>query len=95
MKYGCVPVALRNGIYNDTISDIFDDMTLGCGLKTKTSINTEEDISESFNAVVTKALNLYTNNPASWKLLIKNAMNYNAGWTFDKIEKFNRIYSAL
>ena len=70
-------------------------MTLGCGLKTKTSINTEEDISESFNAVVTKALNLYTNNPASWKLLIKNAMNYNAGWTFDKIEKFNRIYSAL
>lgn len=95
MKYGCVPVALRQGIYNDTISDIFDDMTFGCGFKTKTPVNTEEDIIESFNTAVTKALKLYTQNPASWKLLIKNAINYNAGWTFDKIEKFNRIYSAL
>ena len=78
-----------------TISDIFDDMTFGCGFKTKTPVNTEEDIIESFNTAVTKALKLYTQNPASWKLLIKNAINYNAGWTFDKIEKFNRIYSAL
>ena len=95
MKYGCVPVASRSGIYNDTIADIFDDITYGCGFKTKTSLITNDDANEIYLHAVTKALNLYSKNPASWNLLIKNAMNYNSGWTFEIIEKYNRIYNNL
>ena len=95
MKYGCVPVASRFGIYNDTIADIFDDITYGCGFKTKTPPDTEEDTNIIFFETVNKALNLYSKNPASWNLLIKNAMNYDSGWRFDIIEKYNKIYEAL
>ena len=95
MKYGCIPVASRSGIYNDTIADIFDDITYGCGFKTKIPLNTEDDSNEIFLSAVMKALNLYTNNPSSWNLLIKNAMNYNSGWTFEIIEKYNKIYELM
>lgn len=95
LKYGCIPVASRSGIYNDTIADIFDDITYGCGFKTKIPLNTEDDSNEIFLSAVMKALNLYTNNPSSWNLLIKNAMNYNSGWTFEIIEKYNKIYELM
>lgn len=95
MKYGCIPVASRSGIYNDTIADIFDDITNGCGFKTSMPLITDEDANEIFFHAVTKALNLYSKNPASWNLLIKNAMNYNSGWTFDIIERYNKIYNNL
>jgi len=93
MKYGCIPVASGIGIYNDTISDIFDDITLGCGFKTKSSNMFNENAFEKFFQTVSKALKLYTQNPASWNLIIKNALNYNPDWTFDKVEKFNTIYN--
>ncbi len=95
MKYGCVPIAARSGIYNDTIADIFDDITYGCGFKTKTTLYTNDNVNEIFLAAVIKALNLYTKNPASWNLLIKNAMNYDSGWNFKIIEKYNEIYENL
>lgn len=95
MKYGCIPIASRSGIYNDTIADIFDDITYGCGFKTKTSLFTNDDVNEIYLTTVIKALNLYTKNPASWNLLIKNAMIYDSGWTFRIIEKYNQIYERL
>ena len=95
MKYGCIPVASKCGIYNDTIADIFDDMVDGCGLKTKTALFGEENVNEIFLTALNKALNLYSKNPASWNLLIKNAINYNSGWSFDIIEKYNEIYNSL
>jgi len=95
LKYGCIPVASRNGIYNDTISDIFEDMTTGCGFKTKTKLTNDEDSFASFMKVTEKAINLYTNNPASWNLLIENAMNIDCGWNFEVIEKFNEIYDKM
>ena len=95
MQYGCVPVVSRCGIYNDTISDIFDDITYGCGFKTKTALMGEEDANELYYETVSKALNLYSKNPASWNLLIKNSMNYNSGWRFDIIEKYNSIYERI
>lgn len=95
MHYGCVPIAARSGILNDTIADIFDDITNGCGFKTKTSLLCERDSNEIFLAPVMKALNLYQNNPSSWNLLIKNCMNYDSGWKFKILEKYNRIYNEL
>ena len=95
MHYGCVPIAARSGILNDTISDIFDDITNGCGFKTKTTLLCEEDSNEVFLAPVLKAMNIYQNNPASWNLLIKNCMNYDSSWKFKILEKYNRIYDEL
>ena len=95
MNYGCVPVVSRSGILNDTISDIFDDITNGCGFKTKVGLLTEEDTNEVFLSPVIKALNLYQNNPSSWNLLIKNCLNHPSGWSFKILEKYNQIYKKV
>ena len=95
MHYGCVPITSRCGILNDTISDIFDDISGGCGFKAKTSLLSEEDANEIFLAPVLKALNLYQNNPSSWNLLIKNCMSHNSKWDFEKLENYNKIYDDL
>lgn len=95
MKLGCIPVASRVGILNDTVADIFEDMVFGCGFKTKKSLLNDADAEEDYLAILNKALNLYTNNPASWNLLIKNAMNYDAYWNFETIEKYNEIYEMI
>lgn len=95
MHYGCVPIVSRNGILNDTISDIFDDINLGCGFKTKTGLLVEEDTNELFLTPVIKALNIYQNNPSSWNLLIKNCLNKSCSWDFKILEKYNKIYKDL
>ena len=95
MNYGCVPVVARSGILNDTISDIFDDISDGCGFKTKSGLITEDDSNEIFINTLLKALNLYQNNPNSWNLLIKNCLNYDSNWNFKTLEKYNQIYNEL
>ena len=95
MELGCIPVAARVGILNDTVADIFDDMVFGCGFKTKKSLLNDADAEEDYLEILNKALNLYTNNHSSWNLLIKNAMNYDARWSFEIIEKYNEIYEML
>lgn len=95
MNNGCIPIASRCGIFNDTISDIFDDIAYGNGFKTKHSLLANENVYDTYFNLVIKALNLYTNNPASWNLITKNAINYNSDWTFEIIEKYNQIYNKL
>ena len=95
LKCGCIPISTRIGIYNDTITDIFDNMTEGCGFKTKTEQIQEQEILENFISILNKALSLYSNNHSSWNLLIKNAMNYNGSWDFKKLEKYNQIYDLF
>ena len=95
MHYGCVPIVAKTGILNDTISDIFDDINLGCGFKTKTSLLTNEDPNDLFITPVMKALNIYQNNPSSWNLLVKNCLNKPCGWSFEILEKYNNIYEEL
>ena len=93
MKYGCVPIASRTGIYNDTISDIFDDIAAGNGFKTIKSGANNEFV--DFYSTVEKALCMYMQNQGSWNLLIQNAMNYDSGWTFKILERYNKIYNLL
>ncbi len=95
MNYGCVPIASRSGILNDTIPDIFDDISGGCGFKTRVGLLTEMDNYELFLSPVIKALNIYQNNPNSWNLLIKNCLNHQSGWNFKILEKYNKIYQKL
>ena len=95
MNYGCVPVASRNGLLNDNISDIFDDISEGCGFKTKQSLLVDEDSNALFLAPLLKALNLYQSNSNSWNLLIKNCLKYDSSWSFEILEKYNQIYEEL
>ena len=95
MRYGCVPIVSRSGTLNDSVSDIFDDISGGCGFKTKKSLLTEEDSNELFLAPVLKALNLYQNNPNSWNLLIKNCMLHDSSWNFKILERYDKIYKEL
>ena len=95
MHYGCVPIVSRVGILNDTVKDIFDDITNGCGLNTKVNLITENDAYEAFLTAVMKALNIIQNNPASCNMLIKNSMNYQFDWSFEVLEKYNQIYDEL
>lgn len=95
MHYGCVPIVSRCGVLNDTIPDIFDDITNGCGFKTKESLLTEKDNTELFLTPLMKAMNVYQNNPASWNSLIKNCLNREIGWNFKMLEKYDRIYKEL
>lgn len=95
MKFGCIPVASRSGILNDTVTDIFDDMISGCGFKTKSSLLTKANANEIYLETLSKALNLFINTNSSWNLLIKNAMNYDYSWNFEIIEKYNEIYEFI
>lgn len=94
MHYGCVPIASRSGILNDTIPDIFEDMSNGCGFKTKTGLLTETDNNELFLTTTMKALGVYQNNLASWNLLVKNCMNKDCSWNFEILEKYYRLYNS-
>ena len=91
MHYGCIPIASKIGVLDDTIIDIFDNISYGCGFKTKTGLMMEDDNNEIFLTPVLKALNLYQNNPASWNLLIKNCMNHSSEWNFNILEKYSNI----
>lgn len=95
MNYGCVPVVSRNGILNDTIADIFDDISNGCGFKTRNGLITEEDNNELYMTPLLKAFNLYQNNPNSWNLLVKNCLSHDSSWNFKILEKYNKIYQEL
>ena len=95
MKFGCIPVASRSGILNDTVTDIFDDMISGCGFKTKSSLLTKANANEIYLETLSKALNLFINTNSSWNLLIQNAMNYDYSWNFEIIEKYNEIYEFI
>lgn len=95
LKYGCIPITSNCGMLNDTIVDIFDDISCGCGFKSSISFFTKDDVNDVYLNLVKKALGVYTQNPASWNLLIKNAMNQNFTWDFESIAKYNFIYNNL
>ncbi len=95
MNYGCVPIVSRVGILNDTIPDIFDDISDGCGFKTKKSLLTNDDNNELFMTPVLKALNLYQNNSNGWNLLIKNCMNKDFNWNLEILNRYDKIYQKM
>lgn len=95
MHYGCVPVVSRMGFLDDTVLDIFDNIAIGCGFKTKEELLTVDNSSEMFISTVFKALNLYQNNPNGWNLLVKNCLTQDNSWNFKILEKYHRIYQEI
>ncbi|MCQ2739565.1 MAG: hypothetical protein MJ237_04985 [bacterium] len=95
MHYGCVPVVAKSGILNDTIEDIFDNIAVGNGFKTKENLIKENSTGKSYYESLYKALEMYQNNPSSWNLLVKNCLKSKIDWTFSKLERYNKIYQEL
>lgn len=95
MKYGCVPVVSKNGFLNDSVTDIFDNISVGNGYKTRTSLLTENDKSDVYYNILYKALEIYKNNPASWSIIAKNCVETDSAWSFKKLEKYDRIYQEI
>ena len=92
LEYGCVPVVLNYGICGNIVTDILDDMTIGCGFKNSVSVG--DDIKDYESAFI-KALDFYTNNISSWNIILKNAMNYDTGWDFEAIEAYNNAFENM
>ena len=95
MKYGCIPVVSSIGVYNDTIIDIFDDMTQGCGFKTDVGLNISPDANETYLKAVLKAMSFFSQNGASRNVIVKNCMNRDGYWNFEILQKYNEIYEEL
>lgn len=95
MNYGCVPVVSNAGSLNDSVIDIFDNILDGNGFKTSQSLLNEEENTNVYIDTLTKALELYNNNPASWNIIVKNCLKTNTGWDFDKLEKFWETYQNI
>lgn len=95
MNYGCVPIISRSGILNDSISDIFEDISNGCGFKTKNSLLIKDNGNDLYIATLLKALSLYQQNHNSWNLLIKNCLTKDSSWNFKILERYNKIYQEL
>lgn len=95
MHYGCVPVAVKSGIYNDTVIDIYENIASGNGFKTKSNVLKEDESSNIYIDTLTKALELYNQNPSSWNIIIKNCFTTLTDWNFQKLERYNRIYQEI
>jgi hypothetical protein len=92
LKYGCIPVIFKNDEKSDILKDIFDDMNEGCCFKLPYDSTNEI---ENYEELIIKVLNFYFNNSSSWNIIVKNAMNYDSSWNFEKIQAFNSIYDEL
>jgi len=92
LKNGCIPILSKSNCPNSLVSDIFDDLNTGCVFKNG-ELNTNNDT--EYETVFLKALEFYTNNTSSWNVIIKNALNYECGWDFETIEKYNNLYNEL
>ena len=94
LKFGCIPIISKIGIYDDTIEEIMDNMNTGCGFKAQISDN-KETTQDLYYRALQKALNFYSNNPTCWNALVKNAINKDIDWNFKIVEKYNNIYNSI
>ena len=95
MQYGCVPIVSKEGFLNDSVIDIFDNVSIGNGFKTKISLLTENDKSLVYYDILLKALEIYKNNSASWNILVRNCLETDVSWNFKKLEKYDMIYQEI
>ena len=92
---GCIPVVSNSGILNDTVIDIFDNLSEGNGFKTQQSLLCEDENTNVYINVLEKALELYNNNPSSWNIIVKNALSEDVDRNFSILELYDRIYEKM
>ncbi len=95
IKYGCVPIVSNAGILNDTVIDIFDNISDGNGFKTKESLLREDENTNIYIDYIEKALEVYNTNPSSWGIIIRNGQEFNKENDFLVLEHYNNIYKSI
>ena len=94
MHYGCVPVVSNAGILNDSVIDIYDNISECNGFKLNQSLLYENEDTNLYINYLEKALEVY-NNHSSWNMIIKNELLSNTGWSFEELEHYNQIYKNI
>ena len=87
MRFGCLPVVLATGGLNDTITDDFN------GFKTAHSIfetNSYNEYTETLSRAIDKIQN--KNQRINY---VKNALNYDCSWNFEKINSYDKVYDKV
>ncbi|WJX46752.1 putative starch synthase 4, chloroplastic/amyloplastic, variant 2 [Trifolium repens] len=77
MRYGAVPIVRKTGGLNDSVFDIDDDTIPSQFQNGFTFLNADE---KGINGALVRAINLYQNDPESWKQLVQKDMSIDFSW---------------
>ncbi|KAI5385705.1 probable starch synthase 4, chloroplastic/amyloplastic [Lathyrus oleraceus] len=77
MRYGAVPIARKTGGLNDSVFDVDDDTIPSQFRNGFTFLNADE---KGINGALVRAINLFRNDPKSWKQLVQKDMNIDFSW---------------
>ncbi|XP_020232942.1 probable starch synthase 4, chloroplastic/amyloplastic isoform X2 [Cajanus cajan] len=77
MRYGGIPIARKTGGLNDSVFDVDDDTIPSQFRNGFTFVNADE---QGLSDALVRALNLFKNNPESWKQLVQKVMNIDFSW---------------
>ncbi|KAJ1389724.1 Starch synthase, catalytic domain [Sesbania bispinosa] len=77
MRYGAIPIARKTGGLNDSVFDVDDDTIPSQFRNGFTFLNADE---QGLNGALVRAVNLYRNNPESWKELVQKDMKIDFSW---------------
>ncbi|MGI6549746.1 MAG: glycogen synthase GlgA [Syntrophomonadales bacterium] len=85
LRYGTIPVVRRTGGLEDTIKNYDPETGYGNGF------DFVEYVPDKFLDAISRAVNLYRNNPEAWNKLIHLAMNMDFSWNRSAI-KYLELY---
>ncbi|KAJ7968884.1 Starch synthase, chloroplastic/amyloplastic [Quillaja saponaria] len=77
MRYGAVPIVRKTGGLNDSVFDVDDD-TIPLQFRNGFTFLTPDE--QGVNSALERAIELYRNNPESWKQLVQKDMNIDFSW---------------
>lgn len=77
MRYGAVPIARKTGGLNDSVFDIDDDTIPSQFRNGFTFVNADE---KGIDGALVRAINLFRDDPESWKQLVQKDMNIDFSW---------------
>ncbi|KAL2343682.1 hypothetical protein Fmac_004967 [Flemingia macrophylla] len=77
MRYGAIPIVRKTGGLNDSVFDVDDDTIPSQFRNGYTFVNADE---KGLCDALVRALNLFKNNPESWKKLVQKVMNIDFSW---------------
>nr|CAB40375.1 starch synthase, isoform V [Vigna unguiculata] len=89
MRYGAIPIARKTGGLNDSVFDVDDDTIPSQFRNGFTFLNADE---KGINDALVRAINLFTNDPKSWKQLVQKDMNIDFSWD-SSAAQYEELYS--
>ncbi|KAK7368686.1 hypothetical protein VNO80_10714 [Phaseolus coccineus] len=89
MRYGAIPIVRKTGGLNDSVFDVDDDTIPSQFQNGFTFANADE---QGLKGALVRALNLFKNNPESWKQLVQKDMNIDFSWETSAAQ-YEKLYS--